>query len=590
MDLVKDQIDIYHDLDLELKNLSNTLNKLGKQEKKLFGQDLLDNLNEQLGILKAQTEVYQDKIDLAKEEASLYRSNLSSQGINFDSQGNVTNYIAAMKGKQDYLNGLISKYNSMSESEQKNFKSTVEQAKKDYEQFQKDMEYYEKLVSDTIPGLEEQIQDALDKQIEIQIQKFTMEVEIRLEMAEAEREWNEFKKKIIDDIDDDDILGNALIKVLDFSSYYKDNGKGIVQSLTKQVEETLDQLNQIDATGTSSVYGDNKAQAMEDLQKYYTELMSQLEDVHDLVDEIGEAYLDMIDEANEKFDEQIEKYETVSDLIEHNMKVIELLNGDDAYSQLSKYYELQERNNLKQLDFHRQEVAFWRERMESEEEGSEAWEAYRQNWQDAVSDLNATVEKSVEDLIAKYQNTVSGIFADLNDKLTNGKGLNFVGEEWDLINKNADQYLDKINAMFEIQQLEGKYRDALDNTDTIAGQNKLNELMTEELSMLREKDKLTQYDIDRANLRYELALKEMALEDAKQSKSQMRLRRDAQGNYSYQFVADQDAISQAEQEVAAAQNDLYNLDKDKYQENLDEIYEVYVEFQEKLNESDLTGH
>ena len=580
MDLVKDQIDIYHDLDLELKNLSNSLSKLGKQEKKLFGQDLINNLNEQLGVLKAQTEVYQDKIDLAKEEASLYRSNLSSQGINFDSQGNVTNYVAAMKGKQDYLNSLISKYNSMSESEQKNFKSTVEQAKKDYEQFQKDMEYYEKLVSDTIPGLEEQIQDALDKQIEIQIQKFTMEVEIRLEMAEAEREWNEFKKKIIDDIDDDDILGNALIKVLDFSSYYKDNGKGIVQSLTKQVEETLDQLNQIDATGTSSVYGDNKAQAMEDLQKYYTELMSQLEDVHDLVDEIGEAYLDMIDEANEKFDEQIEKYETVSDLIEHNMKVIELLNGDDAYSQLSKYYKLQERNNLKQLDFHRQEVAFWRERMESEEEGSEAWEAYRQNWQDAVSDLNATVEKSVEDLIAKYQNTVSGIFADLNDKITNGKGLNFVGEEWDLINKNADQYLDKINAMFEIQQLEGKYRDALDNTDTIAGQNKLNELMTEELSMLREKDKLTQYDIDRANLRYELALKEMALEDAKQSKSQMRLRRDAQGNYSYQFVADQDAISQAEQEVAAAQNDLYNLDK----ENLDEIYEVYVEFQEKLNE------
>ena len=584
MDSNKDKVDIYHDINMEIKSLSNEIEKLGKKENKLFGQQLIDNLNEQLGVLQAQTEAYKEKIELAKKEAALYRNNLASQGVNFDSQGNVTNYIAAMQGKQDYLNSLIAKYNVMSKSEQENFKETVEQAKKDYDQFKSDMEYYENLVSETIPGLEEQIQDALDKQIEIQIQKFTMEVEIRLEMAEAEREWNEFKKKIIDDIDDDDILGNALTKVLDFSSYYKDSGKGIIQSLTKQVEDTLDQLNQMDTTGTASVYGDNRAQAIEDLQKYYTELMSQLEDVHDLVDEIGEAYLDMIDEANEKFDEQIEKYETVSDLIEHNMKVIELLNGDDAYSQLSKYYELQERNNLKQLDFHRQEVAFWRERMESEEEGSEAWEAYRQNWQDAVSDLNATVEKSVEDLIAKYQNTVSGIFADLNDKLTNGKGLNFVGEEWDLINKNADQYLDKINAMFEIQQLEGKYRDALDNTDTIAGQNKLNELMTEELSMLREKDKLTQYDIDRANLRYELALKEMALEDAKQSKSQMRLRRDAQGNYSYQFVADQDAISQAEQEVAAAQNDLYNLDKDKYQENLDEIYEVYVEFQEKLNE------
>ena len=94
-----------------------------------------------------------------------------------------------------------------------------------------------------------------------------------------------------------------------------------VQALTKQVNGTLDQLHQIDETGTSSVYGDNKAQAMEDLQKYYTELMQQLEDVKDLQDEIKDAYLDMIDEANEKFDAQIEKYETITELIEHNMNV-----------------------------------------------------------------------------------------------------------------------------------------------------------------------------------------------------------------------------------------------------------------------------
>lgn len=584
MDLIKDQVDIYHDLNLEIKNLSNEMNKLGKQEKKLFGRDLIDNLNEQLSILQHQTEAYQDKIDLAKKEASMYRSNLASQGITFDSDGNVSNYIAAMQGKQNYLNSLISKYNSMSETEQKNFKSTVEQAKKDYDQFQKDMEYYENLMSETIPGLEEEIQDALDRQIEIQIQKFTMEVEIRLDMAEAERDWNEFKKKVIDDIDEDDILGNAMAKMLDFSSYYKDNGKGVIEVLTRQVNDTLEQLRQIDETGTSSVYGDNKSQAMEDLQTYYTELMSQLENVHDLVDEIRESYLDMIDEANEKFDEQIDRYETISDLIEHNMSVIELLNGDDAYDSMDKYYKMQEQNNLKQLDFHRQEVDFWKEKMEAEEEGSEAWEAYRENWQAAVTDLNEAVEKSVENLIAKYQNTVNSIFDDLNSKLTDGKGLDYIGEEWDLINKNADQYLDTVNSIFAVQELENKYLDALDNTDSISAQNKLNDLMNEQLEMLREKEKLTQYDVDRANALYEIALKEIALQDAQQSKSQMRLRRDAQGNYSYQFVSDQEAIGQAEDELAAAQNSLYNMDKDQYRANLDEIYEVYVEFQEKLNE------
>jgi hypothetical protein len=64
----------------------------------------------------------------------------------------------------------------------------------------------------------------------------------------------------------------------------------------------------------------------------------------------------------------------------------------------------------------------------------------------------------------------------------------------------------------------------------------------------------------------------------------MRLRRDSQGNYSYQFVADEDSIAQAQQDLLAVQNSLYNLDKDQYKENLDEIYEYYVEFQEKYVE------
>ena len=53
--------------------------------------------------------------------------------------------------------------------------------------------------------------------------------------------------------------------------------------------------------------------------------MQQLEDVKDLQDEIKDAYLDMIDEANEKFDAQIEKYETI--------------NSEYALNLLSKVYE-----------------------------------------------------------------------------------------------------------------------------------------------------------------------------------------------------------------------------------------------------------
>ena len=109
--------------------------------------------------------------------------------------------------------------------------------------------------------------------------------------------------------------------------------------------------------------------------------------------------------------------------------------------------------------------------------------------------------------------------------------------------------------------------------------------MEEELKKLREKDKLTQYDIDRANKKLDITMKQIALEEAQANKSTMRLRRDAQGNYSYQFVADEDEIAKAQQDLLAAQKDLYNFDKETYEKNLDEAYQAYVQFQEDLKKA-----
>ena len=65
----------------------------------------------------------------------------------------------------------------------------------------------------------------------------------------------------------------------------------------------------------------------------------------------------------------------------------------------------------------------------------------------------------------------------------------------------------------------------------------------------------------------------------------MRLRRDSSGNYSYQFVADQDSISAAQQELDDAKNSLYNMDKDAYRENQQAIYDAFNEYQEKMRDA-----
>ena len=585
MDAIEDEKDRYHDVNVELDLISKDLDKLDKQKKKLFGQGLINNLNKRLNLLNKQIDTTNEKIKIAQRETQELQSKLSGKGVAFNADGTIANYAQAYASQLNYVNGLINQYNHMSAAAQEGFKDTVEKAKEDFNKFVENIERYDELITDMIPGLEADIQAAVDEKIDLQIEKFDMEIELRLNLAEAERDWNEFKKRIIDGIEDDDILGNAMARLVDFSSYYKEDNTGIVQALRKQVDNTLAELNQMDTNGWSNVYGDNRTAALDDLKKYYEELMSNLTDVLELQKEIHESYIDMMDEAQEKFDEQIEAYEMISDLIEHDMEVISLVYGEQSYGQLAKYYDKQQQNFNSQLDFQRQQADFWRQQLDTLEEGSDEWENAREKWADAVQSMNDLIEESIQNLQDKYLNAINLIFQNLNNKITDNLGLEYIEEEWNLINKNADRYLDTINSLYEVQKLEGKYLDALDQTDSISAQRQLKKIMDEELADLREKDKLTQYDIERANKKYEIALKQIALQEAQQNKSKMRLRRDSQGNYRYEYTADGDQVGQLQDELNDMYNSLYNFDKAKYQDNLNQMYDVWVEFQEKMAEA-----
>jgi hypothetical protein len=581
LDYLEDEADRYHDINLEIEKLSTNLERLQNQQDKLYGQDLIDNLNEQLDILQQQNAAYKTKIALAKQEASEIKSSLASAGVTFTDDGYIANYASVVQTKLNYVNSLIEQYNAMSASEQEEFADTVDAAKEDYEDFVEQIENYDTLISETIPDLEDDIQEVVDKEIEINISKFTMEIEIRLDMAEAEREYNEFKQKIIDDIADDDYVGLANYKLKDMNSYYNSEGTAAIQKLTEQVNNTLAELTQMDKTGWSDIYGDDRSQALEDLQTYYEKLIESQEDFNDLIDDIQDYYVDTIKKANDAFDDQVDTYEYIGDLLEHDMKVVKLIYGDEAYSKMSTYYDKIETNNNNQLSFLSKEKAYI-EQMMAAETNEEVLAEWKEQWESVVSDLNSLVEDSIQNIIDKYTNAINETFDAIADKLTNGMGLDFTETQWDLINDNADSYLDTVNAIYKTQEVKSKFIDAINNTDSVSAQKKLKAVMNEQLDILESQEELTQYDIDRANAMYEIAVKQIALEEAQQNKSSMRLRRDSQGNYTYQYVADEDSISKAQEELAEAQNNLFNLDKDQVQETLDDALSAYKEWQDAI--------
>ena len=579
--------DLYHDINIEIQKLMTQIERLQKEQDKLVGQKLVDNLNAQTKALNAQADAIQRKIKInAEYEKKYLQGLLAEQGVLFNEQGDISNYDEIFDTHYKYLQELDRQKRNTDNKDAKNsISNLLSQEENDFDKMIKYIERYDTLMTQDIPSWEDNMTEALDNILEISLKKFNLNIELRLDMAEGMRDWNEFKKTIIDGVKDDDILGNAKAELENFYSYYNEEGIGAVQAGMDHVNDILFELREMDKGFASDFYGEDRASALEDLEKYYKQLMSDLTDVQELSETVHQSYLDMMDKAQEDFDQQISSYEQVANLLDHDMKLIELIYGEKSYGALDKYYQKLENNYNSQLDFQKQQVDFWREQMDSADEGTERWEKARDNWTAAVSDWKSLVNDAIENINDKYLNTIKNIFEELNNKVTNGAGLEYVKEEWDLINKNSEQYLDNINAMYGIEQLASKYQQAIDNTDSVSAQRKLNDLMTKELAALREKDKLSEYDVERANKKYEIALKQIALEEAQQNKTSMRLRRDSQGNYSYQFVANEDDIAKAEDDLAAAKNALYNFDKENYLNNLDEMYSAYEEYQQKMFEA-----
>lgn len=79
------------------------------------------------------------------------------------------------------------------------------------------------------------------------------------------------------------------------------------------------------------------------------------------------------------------------------------------------------------------------------------------------------------------------------------------------MNKNANEYLDTINSAFAIQEVQRKYQKAIDESKNIKNQQVLKKLMDQQLENLKTKEKLTQYDVERAEKLLQIEQARMAL-------------------------------------------------------------------------------
>jgi uncharacterized phage infection (PIP) family protein YhgE len=205
--------------------------------------------------------------------------------------------------------------------------------------------YLEDVTKDILSTRNE-IEEKIRQQIEIKIELFDQKLKITLDLREAQRQWEEFKSKVINKVNKYEAKGlvntikESTLALAEYDTYYNKLQNGTVQALNSQISSLFIEAQKM-SQGLDSAFSKDGVQdwaaVKERMEDYFSSLMSAIEEADEKVEESYENYLSAIDDVKEAFDDHIAQYEYLNKLTEHGKNLVSLLYGDTAYSEMEKY-------------------------------------------------------------------------------------------------------------------------------------------------------------------------------------------------------------------------------------------------------------
>jgi TP901 family phage tail tape measure protein len=572
----RDEFDRYWQINRAIEKNDAALTKLGHTYDYVYGKQRIDNLKAQnKELAKQYANVKALNKEQKKEVSDLKKQNKKNKyGIKFDK------------------NGVITNYNKVTQKEFKRYIKSQKAGGKTAEKGQQRYDDFKKMISDS-ERVSKAIYDSTQKQkelmrqmIENNFEAWQLKIEVKLEKSKGERDLRNFVNTLNNSIGD--IFNKFSYNV---SEKIGDKAKDIT-SLSKDLDTALDKESEL--RGIVSKWSDYKKKTPKEKRLFSSksEAEKALKDFHEntvvkLVDEARAAmeealneYLQLLSDIHEEYGLVNKDIEQQIDLLNYNKQLIELQYGPDAFKNMKKYHEVNQEALQTQIEASKaQEETYQKqfdEAVKKQKKRNKNFDILNKaTWSKDMIEIDGYLKEAqkntvdaelryVQELKDAYIDAIDEIYARREDIITKGAGFEKLNSEWERLKDNANNYYDEIEKVYHVETLMNKIDQSIQSEKQIKNAQKLKKFREEELEALKTKKELTKYDIDAANARYQILLKEIALEDARNNKNTMKMTRNEQGNWSYQYVANKDDILKKQQELSDANFNGRDLAKKEY--------------------------
>ena len=578
---LKEVLERYHEITREIEYQKELLDDISTAADRAYGTDKIEMLTQKIEKLNKVAELQSQKQAAA---AAFVTSDLEALRAN----GLAVEYDTASMELKNYtqlLQQITDEYNSRINSVSKDQQDMVQ---KEYDDKMQLLENYE----DSIDTFREQLneyEDAMRQIEDAKLEKVKEALQIRIDWKEMQDTLREFQKEINESIGDalDNGVRNAGL-----------NAQGVKDEISMFADYETKMNSLLDMIRNANQYTD--VQALQDeLADLRKELVDSGSAMLDYIETLKETLPDALDAAADRFEEFIS-------MLESNMGVLDAMNDlidlqtinnslADKYAMLSKTYSATLENSLTQAKLQKQ----YMERAESQlreaeialanaTQGTAEYDILKANrdalledYQEAQDAMLEATAQAMEAAKNIYSNALDDIFYEFENKMTRGLGFDQLQAKYNRTKDEDNRFLDGVNRFVETQDLNNKVQESIAKASTDYAKSTLKALQDEFAERQANAD-LSEYDLKIMEAKYNMTLKQIALEEAQNAKSKVRLVRGANGNYNYLFTADEADINNKQQEYLKAMQDYYNIAKDQTENITGEIVSLWQEMSEEI--------